>query len=47
MEYSNNYNKVKTYYAMKMWLEPRVRNAVKMNWITDAEFKEITGNDYE
>lgn len=47
MEHSNNYDKVKSYYAMKMWLEPRVRNAVKMNWISKDEFKTITGKDYE
>ena len=26
--------------------ETRVRNAVKMGWITEEEFTEITGNDY-
>lgn len=47
MEHSKNYSKVKTWYIMKMWNETRVRNAVKMNWITAEEFKEITGKDYE
>lgn len=47
MEHSKNYDKVKTWYTMKMWNEARVRNAVKMNWITAEEFKEITGKDYE
>lgn len=47
MEHSKNYLKVKRYYSMKMWNENRVKNAVKMNWITVAEFKEITGKDYE
>jgi uncharacterized XkdX family phage protein len=46
MNYSDNYNKVKTYYVMKMWNETRVRNAVIMNWITEAEFEEITGKAY-
>ena len=32
---------------MKMWDETRVRNAVIMKWITEEEFKEITGKDYE
>lgn len=47
MNHSKNYNKVKNWYSMKMWSEERVRNAVKMKWITIEEFKEITGKDYE
>lgn len=43
MEHSNHYDKVKRWYDMKMWNETRVRNAVKMEWITEIEFKEITG----
>lgn len=47
MNHSVNYEKVERYYRLKMWTENRVRNAVKMEWITAAEFKEITGKDYE
>ncbi len=47
MNHSKNYNKVKRFYSMKMWDEEKVRNAVKMNWITAEEYKEITGKDYE
>lgn len=47
MEHSKNYSKVKRWYSLKMWNEIRVRNAVKMGWITKEEFKEITGKDYE
>ena len=47
MEHSKNYSKVKLWYSMKMWNETRVRNAVKMGWITKEEFAEITGKDYE
>lgn len=47
MEHSKNYSKVKNWYNMRMWNESRVRDAVKMNWITPEEFKEITGIDYE
>lgn len=47
MEHSKNYDKVKYYYILEMWNEVRVRNAVEMKWITEAEFKEITGKDYE
>lgn len=46
MEHSNNYEKVKRYYHTKMWNESRVKDAVKKNWITEEEFKEITGKDY-
>lgn len=46
MEHSKNYQKVKRYYDMKMWEKTRVRNAVKMGWITEAEFQEITGEEY-
>lgn len=46
MTHSNNYEKVKRYYRTKMWSESRVRDAVVKNWITEEEFKEITGKDY-
>lgn len=44
--HSNNYEKVKRYYGLKMWDESKVKNAVKKNWITEAEFQEITGKPY-
>lgn len=43
---SKNYEKVKNYYNMGFWNLSRVRNAVEKNWITEAEFKDITGEDY-
>jgi len=46
MEHSKNYEKVKYWYALKMWNETRVRDAVEKGWITEEEFKEIIGNDY-
>ncbi len=46
MEHSSNYEKVRGYYSMKLWTETRVRNAVKMGWITQAEFEKITGKAY-
>ena len=46
MEHSKNYNKVKRWYDMGMWNETRVRNAVVMDWITEEEFTEITGQAY-
>ena len=44
--HSDNFEKVKRFYTLKVWNETRVRNAVKMGWITEDEFTEITGNDY-
>ena len=35
--------KVKRWYALSLWSEQRVREAVAKNMITAAEFKEITG----
>ena len=46
MEHSTHFNLVKRYYALKVWNEARVRNAVAMSWITQAEFEEITGKEY-
>lgn len=44
--HSENFEKVKRFYILKVWNETRVLNAVKMGWITEEEFTEITGNDY-
>lgn len=44
--HSENFEKVKRFYILKVWNETRVRNAVKMGWITEEEFTEITENDY-
>ena len=44
--HSENFEKVKRFYILKVWNETRVRNAVKMGWITEEEFTEIPGNDY-
>lgn len=46
MEHSAHFEKVKNYYDQKLWNETRVRNAVVKGWITEAEFEEITGNEY-
>lgn len=46
MEHSVKFNKVKAYFDGKYWTIDRVRQAVAKNWITAAEFKEITGQDY-
>ena len=44
--HSEKFEKVTRFYTLKVWNETRVRNAVKMNWITEEEFTEITGKDY-
>lgn len=46
MEHSSHFYKVKNYWDQKLWNENRVRNAVIKQWITETEFKEITGVDY-
>lgn len=42
---SKNYNKVKEYYDRGYWSKVRVQNAVG-KWITEEEYKEITGEEY-
>ena len=44
---SSKFEKVKSYYERGLWDIFRVRNAVVKNWITPAEFEEITGTVYE
>jgi hypothetical protein len=43
---SKNFEKVKTYYNNGIWSKKRVYNAVG-KWITNKEYKEITGEDYK
>ena len=43
--HSKNFDKVKSYYDRGLWSKDRVRNVVN-KWITPAEYKEITGDDY-
>ena len=45
-KHSINFEKVKRYYDNGQWTIERVRNAVG-RWITEAEFTEITGDEYE
>lgn len=46
MEHSKNFEKVKRYYDQGLWGINKVRQAVVKGWITEEEFKEITGQDY-
>lgn len=43
---SPKYNLVKNYYDKGLWKISRVHDAVEKGFITDEEFKEITGEDY-
>lgn len=45
-EHSKNFEKVKNYYDNRIWSKTRVYNAVG-KWITEDEYKEIIGEDYE
>ena len=45
MGHSVNFEKVKKYFNDKVWSIERVRKAVG-KWITEEEFKEITGKDF-
>ena len=42
---SKNFEKVKNYYKRNLWDIDRVNSAVG-KWITEAEYKEITGEEY-
>lgn len=43
---SKKFAKVKKYYDEGLWNIEMVRNAVVKEWITEAEFTEITGEAY-
>lgn len=47
MEHSPKFEKVKGYYDKGLWNEEMVRNAVVKGWITEEEYREIVGEDYE
>lgn len=46
MSNNNLFNKIKSYYDSGLWNEARVRNMVIRGIITEEQYKEITGNDY-
>lgn len=47
-KHSKNFDKVNNYYNSepRLWKISRVREAVVKGWITEDEFKEITGEEY-
>lgn len=44
---SPKYSKVKRYYDQGLWTKEMVRNAVVKGWITEQEYEDITGREYE
>lgn len=44
--HSRKFETVKKWYDKGLWKIEAVRNAVKKDWITADEFKEITGEAY-
>ena len=44
---SKMYEKVKKYYDIGLWSEERVRNMVIRGIITEEEYKDIIGKEYE
>lgn len=46
-EHSIKFDAVQTFYMRGAWNIDKVKNAVLKNWITEEEFKEITGTEYE
>ena len=47
MDHSEKFGLVKNYYNDGLWKKKAVKNAVKREWITAAEYEEITGEVYE
>ena len=45
-EHSPKFEEVKHYYDFGLWKKKAVKNAVKKNWITAAEYEEIAGEIY-
>lgn len=45
--HSEYFKKVKTNYDNGSWNLSRVKRAVVKEWITETEYKEITGLEYE
>ena len=43
---SKKFNTVKNYYDKGLWTKKMVYNSVNNKWITEEEYKEITGEYY-
>lgn len=46
-EHSEKFALVKSYYESGLWKKKAVKNAVRKNWITAAEYEEIVGEPYD
>ena len=46
MEHSKMFEQIKQWYDNGLWGKKAVRNAVIKGFITEDEYKEITGEDY-
>ena len=44
---SAHYEQVKRYYDKGLWTLQQVKNAVVAKWITEREYKTITGESYK
>ena len=42
-----SYERIKYYFDAGLWSKPMVKKAVKKGIITQEQYKEITGDDYE
>ena len=40
------FNSIKRYYDMGFYTKEKVKVFVQAGWITEAQYKEITGDDY-
>ena len=47
MAQSSKYAMVKEFFDMGVWNEPKVKNAVVKGFITETEYKSITGKTYK
>lgn len=41
----SNFEKAKSYYQNGLWTKAMLRNLVKKGYISEAEYKEIIGDD--
>ncbi|WP_010271325.1 XkdX family protein [Paenibacillus senegalensis] len=41
------FDRIKRFYDRNLWTLEQVRDGVRTNTITEAEYKEITGQDYD
>lgn len=44
---SRKFDLVKHYYDAGLWVMERVKNAVIKGWITEEEYRQITGEGYQ